>query len=48
VAAPRPQSEAHASEWGLLELTLRHDGYDWRFVGVPGVAFSDSGTSRCH
>jgi acid phosphatase type 7 len=33
---------------GVLKLTLRPDGYDWRFVPVAGKTFSDSGSGSCH
>ncbi len=33
---------------GVLELTLRADGYAWRFVGQPGSSFEDSGSDSCH
>ncbi len=36
-----------ASTHGVLALTLRDDGYDWRFVPVAGGTFTDSGTGRC-
>lgn len=33
---------------GVLELTLRRDGYDWRFVPIAGKTFRDSGAGSCH
>jgi acid phosphatase type 7 len=36
------------SSWGVLRLTLRGDGYDWRFLPVAGATFSDSGSGSCH
>ncbi|MFM9107336.1 MAG: metallophosphoesterase family protein, partial [Chloroflexota bacterium] len=36
---------------GVLELTLRPDGYDWAFDAVaisPGAPFSDRGAGSCH
>jgi 3',5'-cyclic AMP phosphodiesterase CpdA len=33
--------------YGVLRLTLRADGYDWRFVPVRGGTFTDSGAGRC-
>jgi hypothetical protein len=34
---------------GVLELALRPDGYDWRFVAVDGsVPAGASGSGRCH
>ncbi len=34
--------------FGVLELTLRPQGYDWRFVPVGGSTFEDSGSGSCH
>jgi acid phosphatase type 7 len=34
--------------YGVLKLTLRPEGYEWRFVPVEGEAFTDSGSARCH
>jgi hypothetical protein len=34
--------------FGLLTMTLRPTGYDWKFVPVPGKSFTDSGTGTCH
>ncbi|GAB2831965.1 metallophosphoesterase [Lentzea nigeriaca] len=33
--------------YGVLGMTLRPDGYDWRFAAEPGVQTGDSGTGRC-
>jgi hypothetical protein len=33
---------------GVLRLTLRPDGYDWRFLPVLGAHFTDSGRAPCH
>jgi acid phosphatase type 7 len=33
--------------FGVLELTLRPQGYDWRFVPVGGNTFEDSGSGSC-
>jgi hypothetical protein len=33
---------------GVLRLTLRGDGYDWRFIPVAGGSFTDSGGGDCH
>lgn len=33
--------------FGVLALTLRPTGYDWRFIPV-GSGFHDSGRGRCH
>ena len=37
------QSYAH----GLLALTLRADGYSWRFVPIAGDRYADSGAAPC-
>jgi hypothetical protein len=34
--------------FGALELTLREDGYDWRFEPAAAGNFTDSGTGQCH
>ena len=36
-----------AETHGVLQLTLRADGYDWRFVPVAGDTFTDSGSDTC-
>lgn len=33
---------------GVLRLTLRPDGYDWRFLPALGDHFTDSGRAACH
>lgn len=33
--------------FGVLRLTLREEGYDWRFLGVPGSTFTDAGSADC-
>jgi hypothetical protein len=39
---------ANDSTYGVLELTLRDGGYDWRFVPERGGTFTDSGSGSCH
>ena len=34
--------------FGVLSLTLRKSGYDWRFVPEPGGIFTDAGSGACH
>lgn len=34
--------------YGVLRLTLRATGYDWKFIPVPGRSFTDSGSAGCH
>ncbi|MGH8991352.1 MAG: metallophosphoesterase family protein [Acidimicrobiia bacterium] len=46
---PLPNSEVrHSGTTGVLRLTLRDQGYDWRFLPEPGGTFTDSGTGACH
>jgi hypothetical protein len=43
-----PGSEVRWDESvGVLAMTLRPDGYDWRFVGPEGTPSVDSGTATC-
>jgi len=43
-----PNSEVRNNRaYGVLELTLRPDGYEWRFVPVAGDSFTDSGSDTC-
>lgn len=47
--SPQPNSEVRNWDaFGVLVLTLRSLGYDWRFVPEPGRSFSDSGRGFCH
>lgn len=39
---------ANDTTFGVLKLTLRPDGYDWRFVPEAGATYSDAGSSPCH
>ena len=34
--------------WGVLKVTLKANGYDWRFVRSAGGTFTDSGSGNCH
>lgn len=43
-----PQSEVRAAAVGVLSLTLRADGYDWRFLPAAGGSFTDAGSASCH
>jgi 3',5'-cyclic AMP phosphodiesterase CpdA len=46
--APEPGSEVRQnSTHGVLQLSLRTTGYDWRFVPVAGGTFSDTGSDDC-
>jgi hypothetical protein len=46
-ADPRREA-ASAAVSGVLELTLREDGYGWTFIPVAGQEFADSGSGACH
>jgi acid phosphatase type 7 len=49
VPALHPATEAlNVDTFGVLFMTLRPDGYDWRFSPVAGSAFSDAGSAACH
>jgi len=42
-------SEArNADTFGVLELTLRPDGYEWKFRPEAGKSFTDTGKALCH
>lgn len=44
-----PNSEVRSSAtFGVLKLTLKSGGYDWKFVPVRGARFTDSGSDSCH
>jgi hypothetical protein len=44
-----PNSELrHFGTFGVLALTLRSHGYDWRFVPEAGGSFTDHGSGACH
>jgi hypothetical protein len=35
--------------FGVLQLTLRDGGYDWKFIPANGYGtFTDSGSGTCH
>ncbi len=52
---PRPFATIRANSevrntgtYGVLRLTLRAGGYDWRFIPVTGQSFTDAGSGACH
>jgi hypothetical protein len=48
ILEPIANSEVHNDDtYGVLRLTLRPKGYDWRFVPVEGETFTDSGSAKC-
>ena len=45
----KPNSEVRQNNtYGVLNLTLKPTGYDWRFLAESGKLFSDSGSGTCH
>lgn len=44
----RPNSEIRAKVFGVLELTLSSDSYDWEFLTESGSDFRDSGSMSCN
>jgi acid phosphatase type 7 len=45
----KPNSEVRQNHtFGVLELTLHPMSYEWRFLPVPGEAFTDAGAGLCH
>jgi len=48
-AAPKPNSEVRNNDtFGVLQLTLKPNGYEWKFLPEAGKAFTDEGTGNCH
>ncbi len=46
---PVPGSQVrNGSTYGVLKLTLKASGYDWRFMPIAGKTFTDSGSNTCH
>ena len=35
-------------QFGVIKLTLHANSYDWEFLPVPGVSFTDRGSGTCH
>jgi hypothetical protein len=45
---PQPNVEAYDHKtFGVLKLTLKDGSYDWQFVPIDGMSFSDSGSATC-
>jgi hypothetical protein len=44
-----PNSQVRdTTSFGVLEMTLHPDSYDWRFVPAAGGTFTDQGSATCH
>lgn len=41
-------SVARGTDWGVLQLLLYPDRYEWEFLPVEGATFTDSGSGTCH
>ena len=49
IGDPISNSEVHNDNtWGVLTVTLHPTGYDWQFIPVAGMNFTDSGSGICH
>ena len=49
VEPPVANSEVRFSDaYGIIELTLYDNGYEWEFHAVPGSPCTDSGAGACH
>lgn len=46
--APQPNSVVrNGTAFGVLQLTLHADTYDWQFLPITGQTFTDAGTGSC-
>jgi calcineurin-like phosphoesterase family protein len=46
--SPKPNAEAWENRtFGVLQLTLKATGYDWRFVPIDGQSYTDAGSGAC-
>ena len=44
-----PNSQVRdAATFGVMQLTLHANSYDWKFLPIAGSTFTDSGTQACH
>jgi len=45
----KPNSEVRNNDaFGVLKLTLKATGYDWKFLPEAGKTFTDAGSDNCH
>ena len=44
----RNSEKRTAAAYGVLQLTLRPDRYEWRFVPTTPEGFTDAGAAKCH
>jgi hypothetical protein len=46
---PLPTTEVRSNNsFGVLQLTLHADGYEWKFIPIAGGQFTDAGKGVCH
>ena len=46
--APLPNSEViNNTTYGVIKLTLHETSYDWEFIPIAGMTFTDSGSAPC-
>jgi uncharacterized protein YjdB len=48
IGTVRPNSQARASVYGVLLLTLDTLDYSWQFIPIAGQTFTDAGSTACH
>ena len=49
IVSVHPNSEVRNGDtFGALKMTLRPNGYDWKFVPTAGSTFTDVGSESCH
>ena len=49
IGTVQPNSEVRNTDtFGILQLTLNSDSYQWQFVPEAGKSFTDSGSDVCH
>jgi hypothetical protein len=47
-AAEATSEVRDTTTFGVLKLTLKPTGYDWKFIPEAGKSFTDSGSDSCH
>lgn len=45
---PKNSVKKNHDTFGVLELVLKADGYDFEFIGKAGSTFTDKGSGKCH
>ena len=41
-------SPLRSGTWGVLQLKLRRNSYNWKFLPIAGQSFEDAGKGYCH